>query len=122
MRDCWDDRHIIRDLNAGMGEFLVRVSSETDLLVGESCVSREPLKTGDRKGLLLAMGICEDDADFIGSIGFLGAGPFLVLSREAGDDVLEDSELEAFTLAGTADFSGVAVWEAVVLDPSLLGF
>jgi len=56
---------MMRERRAGIGEFLVRVS-DTDLLAPESTI-REPRRTGERKGL--ATGMCEEEADFMGSSG-----------------------------------------------------
>lgn len=105
---------MMRDRKAGIGEFFVRVS-DTDLLAPASTTRVPPLKTGERNGL--ATGMCDDEADFIGSSGrraTVDCGR--CLSLNAGDDVLEDSELDCFMRFGTDDFSGVAVRVPVVLE------
>lgn len=114
VRHGCDERFIMRERKAGIGEFLVRVS-DTDLLAPDSTTREPPRRTGERKGL--ATGMCDEEADFIGSRGrraTVDCGR--CLSLNAGDEVLEDSELDCFMRFGTDDFSGVAVRVPVALE------
>jgi len=109
-----EERFMIRERRAGIGEFLVRVS-DTDLLAPASTTRDPPRRTGERNGL--ATGMCEEEADFIGSRGRRAIDDCgRCLSLNAGDDVLEDSELDCFMRFGTDDFSGVAVLVPVALE------